>query len=684
MTPIDAFEKRVHPMVTVPDAIRTVLGQTALKLISEGVDTETISLLPQLQRSHASDDWQWKPVLGRRIAHDVVMSEPGYPANNASIMDGYAIHSKDVLVDKAPTLTTANEAETWTHAVVDKIYAGRDADLFVNNSSRSSELPIAYYITTGAVLPDNCDCVVPIEECQVSEDHQRIAVQKMAKVKPGTWVRQVGCDIPAGSVVLPKGHCIDSAAIGLLLQANVESVTVQRSIRVGVLSTGNELLRPDDEPLSGFGKIPDVNRPILLSLLSTFETCTPVDLGIQRDDDIASVTQTLRDAITNAGCDVIVTTGGISRGESDVMEQILVQHLGGTLHMGRMHMKPGKPTTFVTMQHASRTQLVFALPGNPVSGVVCAQLLLRPCLQLLWDGMMAESLVVEASLEEKVHLMVQSAWVHPETTAVLSHDVKLDVERPEYHRVKLSQQGTKLIATSTGVQQSSRLMSLRDAEGLLLLPQAVNQRMEAKKGEEFTLLLLKHSHGSTVKDSLHLNSDLKSKSNSLHVAVIQVTNTPERANASASLNQVSAVVKSALSGSKSGAVEIISEESFAGDAASLFDFCAQDGDNHNDRGSVDVFVIVCNSTFRYHLDVATELRHRVRKVADALALQARQGAASECAASALLETVVGYVPTGRGSIMIMVPELGLQGALANVRGLLKHALEIARGKAYGA
>lgn len=664
-------------MVTVPDAIRTVLRQTALKLISDGVDSETISLR-QLQRAHASDDWPWKQLLGRRVAEDVIMSEPGYPAYNASIMDGYAIHSKDVLDDRASMPAHANAAVTWTHVVVDKIYAGRDAGLF---AEKTSELPSAYYITTGAVLPDTCDCVVPIEECQVSQDHTRIAVQKMAKIKPGTWVRQVGCDIPAGSVVLPKGHCIDSAAIGLLLQANVESVTVQRSIRVGVLSTGNELLRPDDKPSNSYGKIPDVNRPILLSLLSSFQTCTPVDLGIQRDDDIASLTETLRDAITKAGCDVIVTTGGISRGESDVMEEILVQHLDGNLHMGRMHMKPGKPTTFVTMQHASRTQLVFALPGNPVSGFVCAHLLLRPCLQLLWDGMMIASIAEEASFEEKGHSIVQSAWVHPEMTAVLSHDVKLDVERPEYHRVTLSHQGTKLIATSTGVQQSSRLMSVRDAEGLLLLPQATSQRTEAKNGEEFTLLLLRHSHGSKVKDSLHLNSDMKSKSKSLHVAVVHVMNSPADAtNTSASLNQVSAVVKSALSGSKSGAVDIISEKSFAGDVASLYDFCAQDGDNHDDLGSVDVLVIVCNSSFRYQLNVATELRHRLTKVADALALQARQGAASECAASAVLETLVGYLPTGRGSIVIMVPEQGLRGALENVRGLLKHALKVARGR----
>ena len=302
----------------------------------------------------------------------------------------------------------------------------------------------------------------------------------------------------------------------------------------------------------------------------------------------------------------------------------------------------------------------------------------------MWDGTTEESLSGTATLEERAHRIVQSAWVHPETKAVLSHDVKLDVERPEYHRVKLSlQQGTKLMATSTGIQQSSRLMSLRDAQGLLLLPQGVSGRMEAKKGEEFIVMLLGHGHGLTVKDSMHLNSTSHSKT--LQIAVVHVTNTPAQTKTSAALNQVSAVVKSALSGSKSGMAGIVSARSFTGSAERLFDFCTAIGggtDDEDDLGSVDVFVVVCSSTFRYQLDVATELRRRVTKVADALALQARQGAASECAANALLETVVGYVPLagGRGSIMIMVPEQGLQGALGNVRGLLKHALKIARGK----
>ena len=168
----------------------------------------------------------------------------------------------------------------------------------------------------------------------------------------------------------------------------------------------------------------------------------------------------------------------------------------------------------------------------------------------------------------------------------------------------------------------------------------------------------------------------------MKVAVVHVTNNPEPTKAIAALNQVSAVVKAALSGSKSGVAGIVSERSYAGDAERLFEFCTASGggtgDGNND--SVDVFVVVCNSTFQYHLHVATELRYRLTKVADALALQVRQGAASECPASALLETVVGYVPMGRGSMMIMVPEQGLNGALGNVRGLLKHALEIGRGK----
>lgn len=654
------FEKKVHPMVSVPDAIRTVLRHTALRIVSEGIETETVAI--PLTPNVANGNYA---LLGRRLSHDIIMSEPGYPDYNASIMDGYAIRSSDKF--------TSRGEEQLTHVVVDKVFAGDGLSSSTHPESRT-DLPFAYYITTGAVVPKSCDCVVPIEECKVSDDNNRISIHPTATIKAGTWIRPVGCDIAAGTVVLPKGHIMDPVAIGLLIQSRIPSVTLQRQIRVGVLSTGNELIGPIDQ---GYvhGKIPDVNRPILLSLLYSFGTCIPIDLGIERDDDLESLTQTLRAAMDN-GCDVILTTGGISMGESDALEQVLVQKLGSTLHIGRMHMKPGKPTTFVTVLHKGKTRLVFAMPGNPVSATVCTQLLVRPCLQLLRDAPDLNDNVHGESADEIAHRMVQHAWVHPEVTAKLSHNVKLDIERPEYHRVTLKTEsnGNQLIATSTGVQQSSRLLSLRDAEGLLVLPQGAGNRMVASEGDEFTALLLNGGRGVQVSKSQHLT--LKPKK-SLQIDVIHVVDPLiELSGHVASLKDITAVAQSALSGSTSGSADVVSSTSFSGDAGQLFDFCtARIGPD----SMIDIVVVVSRSSFRYHLDVANSLRQRLAKVADSLALQARRGVASVHAASALFETVVGYVPEGRGSMMILLPEVGFQGGLENVRGLLKHALYVGRG-----
>ena len=142
------------------------------------------------------------------------------------------------------------------------------------------------------------------------------------------------------------------------------------------------------------------------------------------------------------------------------------------------------------------------------------------------------------------------------------------------------------------------------------------------------------------------------------------------------MKEITAGAQSALSGSTSGSVDIVSSKSFSGNIEQLFDFCTA---SNGPDSRTDIIVIVCRSSFRYHLDVANSLRQRLAKVADSLALQARRGVASAHAPSALLETVVGYVPEGRGSIMILVPELGFQGGLKNVRGLLKHALYVGRG-----
>lgn len=311
-------------MVPVPEAIRTVLRETTRILLTPKGKFEPAMTI--------SSDAPPSDIIGKVLHDDVQMKTPGYPPYNASIMDGYAVRTSQ--------FKTSGLGDRWTHHVVGKVFAGSEQDPESAVASQDGLAP-AYYITTGAVVPESYDCVVPIEECVVSDDKQKIEIQSSAKIISNQWIRPVGCDISAGSVVLPKGHLMDSVALGLLKQSGSDSIVSKRPLVVGVLSTGNELLLGPKDDATEPGKIPDVNRPILLNLLSSFGSyCEPLDLGNERDDDVHAMANTIDQAL--AKCDVIITTGGISMGETDIVEQVLIEHCGGRLHFGRMHMKPGK------------------------------------------------------------------------------------------------------------------------------------------------------------------------------------------------------------------------------------------------------------------------------------------------------------------------------------------------------
>lgn len=317
-----------HPMIPVPEAIRIVLRETArVVLTPNAIPVPSIEVPADVPTSE---------ILGMVLNDDVRMKDPGYPPYRASIMDGYAIRTSDV----GPNIKTSKEYVS-SHRVIDRVYAGNDQPPNLADDTPTM-LPVAYYITTGAVVPETFDCVVPIEECMVSDDKRSIRVAPTADIEPNKWIRPIGCDIPASSAVLPKGHTMDAVALGLLKQSGVDSILVKRPLVVGVLSTGNELLLGNqDKDTPQPGKIPDVNRPILLNLLSTFgKHCQPLDLGNERDDDVQAMANNIRQALNK--CDVIITTGGISMGETDIVEHVLVELCGGKLHFGRMNMKPGK------------------------------------------------------------------------------------------------------------------------------------------------------------------------------------------------------------------------------------------------------------------------------------------------------------------------------------------------------
>lgn len=647
----------VHPMVAVPEAIRVVLNETARILWTHPRPTEHVQIDPK----------QLSSILNRTLASDVIQREPGYPPYRASVMDGFAVSSSSSKVK---------------YQVVGKILTGDQHDP-TGTTRNTTDYPPAHYVTTGAIVPANYDCVVPIEECQVSSDGAFVSVEKSSLVK-GKWIRSPGCDIPGGSTVLQAGHTVDAVSLGLLLQSGVRQVEFIRPLVVGVLSTGNELEDHNSSMDNNWterpvGKIPDVNRPILLSLLGDDwgACCRVVDLGVAVDSDRNKLAQVLGNATKE--CNVIITTGGISMGETDIVEDVLVNDLKGQLHFGRLHMKPGKPTTFVTLPMENEIdRLVFCMPGNPVSAVVCTHLLVRPCLELLFHGPDPSPDNYGDSIDEQIRRTVSNAWVHSEIEAQLAHDVELDLERPEYMRVYLHpSESSDYQATSTGVQRSSRLMSMRDAQGLVVLPQGTAAQPRILKGETLTVLWIGNHDNAlpkrTVQSSRHLASP--SKSFSVSIVVLSTLDSQEISNEKTS--ELAGRVAAALSGSKSGSVTVDGCKSYAGPLDESFkSFLAAAGKGAD-------FVVVLSSSskgaFRRHSAAAAFLRRTLFKTAESMALQVRRGAAAKDSRSAIFETAIGYFPTNeKGFLVLLLADSGLEGGLGNVRGLIKHAVQIAR------
>ncbi|XP_041430138.1 gephyrin S homeolog isoform X18 [Xenopus laevis] len=412
------------PLTSMDKAFITVLEMTAV------LGTEIIN---------------YRDGMGRVLAQEVYAKDnlPPFPA---SVKDGYAVRAAD-----------------------------GPGDRFIIGESQAGEQPTqtvmpgqVMRVTTGAPIPCGADAVVQVEDTELlreSDDGtEELEVRILVQVRPGQDIRPIGHDIKRGECVLAKGTHMGPSEIGLLATVGVTEVEVHKFPVVAVMSTGNELLNPEDDLLPG--KIRDSNRSTLLATIQEHGYPT-INLGIVGDnpDDLLNA---LNEGISRA--DVIITSGGVSMGEKDYLKQVLDIDLHAQIHFGRVFMKPGLPTTFATMDIDGVRKIIFALPGNPVSAVVTCNLFVVPALRKMQGILDPRPTIIKARL---------------------SCDVKLD-PRPEYHRCILTWHHQEPLpwAQSTGNQMSSRLMSMRSANGLLMLPPKTEQYVELHKGEVVDVMVI--------------------------------------------------------------------------------------------------------------------------------------------------------------------------------------------------
>jgi len=289
-------------------------------------------------------------------------------------------------------------------------------------------------IFTGAPVPDGADTIV-IQEDTDAEDNS--VVVKVTS-PPGSCIRRAGLDFETGQVLLQAGRVMSARDVGMAASMNVPWLMVRRRPRIAIVATGDEVVMPGD-PV-GPNQILSSNSLALAATVTAFGG-TPVNLGIARDDEESLL------AMVNAarGADMLVTIGGASVGDHDLVRKVLGEE-GFDLTFYRIAMRPGKPLIFGRLGDTP----VLGLPGNPVSVGVTSMLFLRPAIRVML-GMAAED--------------------GPPPTAILGRDLGENDKREDYLRSKLSQDADgNLVATPFDKQDSSMLALFSQADCLVIRP----------------------------------------------------------------------------------------------------------------------------------------------------------------------------------------------------------------------
>ncbi|MGH9297156.1 MAG: molybdopterin molybdotransferase MoeA [Acidimicrobiales bacterium] len=388
--------------------------------------------------------------LGAVLAEAVIVGEDVPPFANTA-MDGYAVRSAD---------TTGAPVEL---SVVGVLAAGSAPDRGV----RAGE---ALQIMTGAPMPEGADAVAIVERCEPLPESR---VRVLDEVHPGTHIRLPGSDMARGSVAVPAGTVLGPAHLGVLSSVGAEHAIVWRRPRVGVMSTGDELVPPGKALLAG--QIRDSNRRALLGVLER-DGYEGIDLGIVRDTE-ADVTAAFEQALSS--CDAVLSSGGVSMGEFDYVKVVLDRLAGGSstgngagggrgeAHELSVAIRPAKPLALAWLPHEDRRVVFFGLPGNPVSALVSYQVVALPALRQMAGHPSPLATPVKAVAGEAFRRRADGRLNLVRVEARFRSDGRLEVR-------------------SAGGQSSHQLSAMAGANALALVPDGDGY----VEGDEVEVLLL--------------------------------------------------------------------------------------------------------------------------------------------------------------------------------------------------
>ena len=371
--------------------------------------------------------------LGQVLAEDIYSTIDIPPLDN-SAMDGYAVQAENTY--------GASKSSPKKLAVVGEVAAG-------SISSREVEPGTAIRIMTGAPLPQGTDSVVPFEDTDEIErklfQNTLSQINILKQIEKGANVRSSGEDITKGELVLRKGGVLRPSEIGVLASLGRSLVSVIRRPIVSILATGDEIV--DIEQPLPLGKIYDSNTYTIAAQVLRYGGI-PKILGIGRDS-AQSLTQKLDEGLNS---DILVTSGGVSLGDYDIVKDILAKR--GEIAFWTVCMKPGKPIAFGVIKKIEngREKKVphLGLPGNPVSSMITFEQFARPAI---------------------LKMLGMKNFAKPTIQAIIENEIKNTDGRRVFARVVVTKRGGQYYACLTGDQGSGILTSMAKANGLAIIPE---------------------------------------------------------------------------------------------------------------------------------------------------------------------------------------------------------------------